>query len=166
MAVSVVGNEQSHADHVKPYRETDPQAVRNRPAPLCKMTVARSKHPVDLHVGRRLRLLRINCHITQERLAEAVGVRFQMIQKYENGTSRISSSRLWDMSVFLDVAPGWFFEGLTDNIMEPNQAPEIADGILDFVGTEEGQELVARFRSIDASDTREAFLHLLRQLGT
>lgn len=55
------------------------------------------KHPVDLHVGQRVRRRRWLVGMTQQQLAEKVGIKFQQIQKYETGTNRISSSRLWDI---------------------------------------------------------------------
>lgn len=55
------------------------------------------KHPVDLHVGQRVRQRRWLFGMTQQQLAEKVGIKFQQIQKYETGTNRISSSRLWDI---------------------------------------------------------------------
>ena len=55
------------------------------------------KHPVDLHVGQRVRQRRWLLGMTQQQLAEKVGIKFQQIQKYETGTNRISSSRLWDI---------------------------------------------------------------------
>ncbi|MDC1181991.1 helix-turn-helix domain-containing protein, partial [Planktomarina temperata] len=61
------------------------------------------KHPVDLHVGQRVRQRRWLCGMTQQQLAEKVGIKFQQIQKYETGTNRISASRLWDISKAMDV---------------------------------------------------------------
>ena len=61
------------------------------------------KHPVDLHVGQRVRQRRWLLGMTQQHLAEKVGIKFQQIQKYETGTNRISSSRLWDILEVMDV---------------------------------------------------------------
>jgi len=66
------------------------------------------KHPVDLHVGQRVRQRRWLFGMTQQQLAEKVGIKFQQIQKYETGTNRISASRLWDISEAMDV-PVTFF---------------------------------------------------------
>ena len=70
------------------------------------------KHPVDLHVGQRVRQRRWLFGMTQQQLAEKVGIKFQQIQKYETGTNRISASRLWDISEAMDVPVTFFFEGL------------------------------------------------------
>ncbi len=68
-------------------------------------------HPIDLHVGKRLRQRRRLLGLTQQKLAEAVSIRFQQIQKYESGANRISASRLWALSRALDVPVSYFFEG-------------------------------------------------------
>ena len=61
------------------------------------------KHPVDSHVGQRVRQRRWLLGMTQQNLDEKVGIKFQQIQKYETGTNRISSSRLWDILEVMDV---------------------------------------------------------------
>lgn len=70
-------------------------------------------HPVDRHVGQRLRLRRALLGMSQEKLAELVGVTFQQIQKYERGRTRIGASRLYDIARVLEVPVAWFFEELT-----------------------------------------------------
>lgn len=69
--------------------------------------------PVDRHVGARLRRARQARGLTQPALGTRVGVSFQQIQKYENGSSRIGASRLWACAVALGVGPEWFFLGLS-----------------------------------------------------
>lgn len=75
-------------------------------------------HPVDCHVGQRLRQRRWLVGMTQQELGSAVGIRFQQIQKYESGANRVSASRLWDISNALDVPVSFFFEGLNGAEME------------------------------------------------
>lgn len=67
---------------------------------------------VDGHVGERLRLRREARRVTQQALAEGIGVTFQQVQKYESGGNRIATSRLVAMATFLEVPIGYFFEGL------------------------------------------------------
>jgi transcriptional regulator with XRE-family HTH domain len=69
-------------------------------------------HPIDLHVGQRLRQRRCLLGLTQQRLAAAVGIKFQQIQKYESGANRVSASRLWALANALDVPVSYFFEDL------------------------------------------------------
>lgn len=71
-------------------------------------------HPTDVHVGRRVREARTARGMSQSALAEKLGVSFQQVQKYEKGTNRIGSSRLWDICTVLDVPITYFFEGLKD----------------------------------------------------
>ena len=68
--------------------------------------------PVDVHVGARARLRRVLLGMTQTKLADALGLTFQQVQKYERGTNRISSSRLYDLSRVLDVPIEHFFEDM------------------------------------------------------
>lgn len=72
-------------------------------------------HPIDIHVGRRLRQRRRLLGLTQEKLAHAVEIRFQQIQKYESGANRISASRLWSLARALDVSVSYFFDGINGN---------------------------------------------------
>lgn len=72
-------------------------------------------HPIDLHVGNRVRQRRRLLGMTQQRLADAVRIRFQQIQKYESGANRISASRLWTLSKALDVSIAYFFEGVEES---------------------------------------------------
>lgn len=67
---------------------------------------------VDKYVGSRVRERRLLLSMAQTDLAERMGVRFQMVQKYEHGLCRLSASRLWDVAGILGVEVGWFFEGL------------------------------------------------------
>lgn len=66
-------------------------------------------NPIDIHVGKRIRLRRLALNLSQETLAELLGITFQQIQKYENGGNRISASRLWDCACVLDVPVQFFF---------------------------------------------------------
>ncbi len=69
-------------------------------------------HPVDTHVGGRVRQRREMCGLPQKELARQLGISFQQVQKYESGANRISASKLWQLCEVLDTAPEHFFEGL------------------------------------------------------
>ena len=71
-------------------------------------------HVVDVHVGKRIRQRRWLTGMTQQKLAELVGIKFQQIQKYETGAKRVSASRLWDIADALGVQVSFFFEGIKD----------------------------------------------------
>ena len=68
-------------------------------------------HPVDIRVGQRVRERRKVLGITQDRLAQALDLTFQQVQKYERGVNRMSASKLFEAAQVLDVQVNWFFEG-------------------------------------------------------
>jgi transcriptional regulator with XRE-family HTH domain len=74
-------------------------------------------HPIDLHVGKKLRQRRRLLGMTQQKLADAVAIRFQQIQKYESGANRVSASRLWSLAKALDVPVSYFYEGVEENVV-------------------------------------------------
>ena len=71
-------------------------------------------HPVDIHVGRKLKQARTLRRMSQTDVARHLKLSFQQIQKYEIGSNRIAASRLYDLSRILDVPTSYFFEGLQD----------------------------------------------------
>ncbi len=75
----------------------------------------------DKHIGKRIKLRRQTTGVTQSGLAEALGLSFQQIQKYETGKNRISSSRLVDIAKALGVKPAWFFRGLNGESTPENE---------------------------------------------
>jgi transcriptional regulator with XRE-family HTH domain len=79
-------------------------------------TIATKKapNPVDKHVGSRVRMRRKMLAMSQEELGAALGLTFQQVQKYENGTNRIGASRLQQMSHILQVPVEFFFEGASN----------------------------------------------------
>ena len=94
---------------------------------------------IDLHLGKRLRRRRRLLGLTQQQLADAVGVRFQQIQKYECGANRISAARLWRLAEALEVPVGYFYDGLSAT-GEPRDS---------FGERAEGGEVLARKETLD-----------------
>ena len=83
---------------------------------------------IDVHLGKRLRRRRRLLGLTQQQLAEVVGVRFQQIQKYECGANRISAARLWQLAEALEVPVGYFYDGLSTvrrEMAEPAESGEM-----------------------------------------
>lgn len=72
-------------------------------------------HPVDVHVGRKLKQIRTLRRFSQTDVANQLGLSFQQVQKYEIGSNRIAASRLFELAQFFDVSPAYFFDGLYDN---------------------------------------------------
>ncbi len=79
-------------------------------------------HPIDVHVGSRVRLRRTLLGMNQTQLGEKLGITYQQIQKYEYGANRISASRLHQLSRILDVPVSYFFDGLDKgaNVWSPD----------------------------------------------
>lgn len=112
-------------------------------------------HPVDVHVGKRIRHRRWLVGMTQQQLAQSVGIKFQQIQKYETGANRVSASRLWDIAESLDVDVSFFFEGLTTE-EEANQE-HTGSVPADILGDKEALELVRSYYAIPENQRRRLF---------
>ena len=112
------------------------------------------KHPVDVHVGKRVRHRRWMMGMTQQQLADQVGIKFQQIQKYETGMNRISASRLWDIAAALDAPISFFFEGLSaeDAADQPRSG-----GPGDILADKEALELVRSYYAIPETQRRRLF---------
>lgn len=95
--------------------------------------------------------------MTQQQLADKVGIKFQQIQKYETGMNRVSASRLWDIAETLGVSIAFFFEGLA--------ADAQATGNVDMMADKEAMELVRSYYAIPEAQRRRLF-DLARVLST
>ena len=109
-------------------------------------------HHVDVHVGKRIRHRRWLAGMTQQNLAESVGIKFQQIQKYETGANRVSASRLWDIADALDVNVGFFFEGLDQEAQVEGQSGDGAPA--DILSDKEALELIRSYYSIPENQRR------------
>lgn len=112
------------------------------------------KHPVDVHVGKRIRHRRWMNGTTQQQLAEAVGIKFQQIQKYETGMNRVSASRLWDIANVLGVNVSFFFEGLD---AQPAVDATGSDMPGDILTDKEALELLRSYYAIPENQRRRLF---------
>ena len=110
-------------------------------------------HPVDVHVGKRIRHRRWMNDTTQQQLAEKVGIKFQQIQKYETGMNRVSASRLWDIAHALGVDVSFFFEGLEGN----GEAQSQTDMPGDILSDKEALELLRSYYAIPEAQRRRLF---------
>ncbi len=75
-------------------------------------------HPVDVHVGRRLKQIRTLRRMSQTDVARKLNLSFQQIQKYEIGSNRIAASRLYELSRILGVPTSYFFDGLSAEVAD------------------------------------------------
>ena len=125
-------------------------------------------HPVDIHVGSRVRLRRVMVGMSQVKLAKEVGLTFQQIQKYEKGTNRICASRLFEFAQILEVPIEYFFEESEfDGLKAPEKNGETSDpySIYDFLNSHEGIELNRAFLQIKETRVRRIVLDLMRSLS-
>lgn len=125
-----------------------------------------SPHPVDLHVGARLRLRRKTAGMSQSQLGAALGLTFQQLQKYERGTNRISASKLYAAAGCLKTSVAWFFEGL-----DPAPSAAAAPGVEQrlsamsaFLASREGAELALVLPRLPPRQRRQ-ILALIRGLA-
>mgnify|MGYP000098867945 CR=1 FL=1 len=133
-------------------------------------------NPVDVYVGAKLKARRNLIGITQENLAEASGITFQQVQKYEKGRNRLSASRLFQFARVLDVPVSYFFEGFA----APDSQIGLQGGFADndqeaFLGeADENDDVMFRKETIDLVRTyytitdeklRKDFLKMLKQMA-
>ena len=105
------------------------------------------KHPVDAHVGRKIRHQRWMVGMTQQQLAEKVGIKFQQVQNYETGMNRVSASRLWEIAENLSVTIGFFFDGMDGDKPAPTK----------MMADKEAAELVRSYYAIPEAQRRRLF---------
>ncbi len=113
------------------------------------------KHPVDVHVGKRIRHRRWMVGMTQQQLAEKVGIKFQQIQKYETGMNRVSASRLWDISETLEVPVSFFFDGIEETPADGRSSGSSLP--VDIMADKEALELVRSYYAIPENQRRRLF---------
>ena len=127
-------------------------------------TLERSPNPVDRHVGLRIRMRRKELGISQERLAESIGLTFQQVQKYERAANRVSASKLWEMSRALSTNIAYFYEGLGDGLaVSGSNLPR--ETLHEFLLTPEGMELATVFPKIAKGRVRRKVLELVRAMA-
>jgi transcriptional regulator with XRE-family HTH domain len=105
--------------------------------------------------------------MSQEHLAEALGLTFQQVQKYERGANRVSASKLYDMAKILQVPVAFFFDGLANPLegLGPDEVGIEADEAMQhFLATSEGMELAELFPKIGRGRNRRQVLDLVRAM--
>ena len=126
--------------------------------PRSKPTSIFGPHPVDLHIGQRIRERRLICRISQSELGNRAGITFQQVQKYERGTNRVSGSMLYEFSKTLEVPVSFFYDGLpqgeTGNISSTDRDRRA------FASSKEGLLLLDTFRRVPASRRKPVLLLL------
>ena len=133
------------------------------------MTEEKKPHPIDIHVGGRVRLRRVMLGFSQDKLAEALGLTFQQIQKYEKGANRIGASRIFEISRILSVPIQFFFD---DYDVETGQSYGFAEAgadngaaMLELLNSPEGVQLCKHYSSINDPKIRKRVLDLVKSLS-
>ncbi len=127
-------------------------------------------NPIDIHVGARVRQRRTLLGMSQQKLARALGITFQQVQKYESGANRVGSSRLFDISRVLDVPLAYFFEDMPDEAARGSprklaagaSVPRSAPLPFDPMSKRETLELVRAWGRISDAALRKRILDLAR----
>ena len=128
---------------------------------------SRPPNPVDLHVGARIRLRRRMQGVSQEKLADALGLTFQQVQKYERGANGVSASKLYEIATALQAPVSYFFDGLADPSTDEGgvSRPSDEQTVHAFLMTAEGLELAKLFPGLPRGRIRRRFLDLMRALA-
>jgi transcriptional regulator with XRE-family HTH domain len=119
-------------------------------------------HPIDRIVGHRLRLARTSRKLSQTQLAEASGITFQQVQKYEKGTNRVSASRLFEFATLLGIEISYFFEGSEETSIA-SKAPARSESFFDV--SQVDIEILKSLWQLDAPLKRK-FLDLINCLSS
>jgi len=124
-------------------------------------------HPVDVHVGSRVRFRRHVMGMSQTELGEQIGVTFQQIQKYERGTNRISASRLFMIANILNAPIEFFFAGLDANAGVDGATAQSADQekVSTLLQSSDGVSMASAFSNIPNAGVRKNLLNLTRSIG-
>ena len=128
---------------------------------------------IDVHVGYRIRLRRTLLGMSQVKLAQAIGLTFQQVQKYERGVNRIGASRLFDFSRVLDVPVSFFFDDMPVEIAAAPVEDNVGGGLDEHSGgyepdpmaKRETLELVRAYYSINDPSVRKRVFEITKALG-
>jgi transcriptional regulator with XRE-family HTH domain len=119
----------------------------------------RNTAAIDLYIGERVRLRRMQVGMSQDQLGKVLGVTFQQIQKYEKGANRISAGRLYRIAGALECSVMLFFEGL-DLIDAPTSTP-----FSQFISTKDGVAMVEAMLKIRTQELRRTVIDIAQKLA-
>lgn len=123
-------------------------------------------HPIDKHVGSRVRMRRMMLDMSQEKLGDALGLTFQQVQKYEKGTNRMGASRLANIAHILQVPITFFYEGGPKFAGQAKGAEATNPSyVQDFLSTSDGLTLTKAFMQIRDAKLRRRLVDLVEQVA-
>lgn len=126
-----------------------------------------TRHPVDVYVGARIRMRRQFLGIGQVQLAKVLGISFQQVQKYESGSNRISSSKLYETSRALGIGIGYFFDGYDETEDSQNVAHRTfpAQAARRLIVRADGIEVALALSRLKNASIRRRLLNLIAEIG-
>ncbi len=123
-------------------------------------------HPVDTHVGSRVKLRRMILGMSQDSLGKSLGLTFQQVQKYEKGVNRIGASRLFELSDLLEVPIQYFYDGYGDADSANGFAePDVAEAFMELVNSPDGVHLCRYFAEIKDPQVKKRVLDLVKSIA-
>lgn len=123
-------------------------------------------HPIDVHVGSRVKLRRMILGLSQEALGKSLGLTFQQIQKYEKGVNRIGASRMFEMAQLLEVPVQFFYEDVGGGRPADGFAESSAgEAVMDLVNSPEGVQLCRYFSAIKDPEVKKRVLDLVKSIA-
>lgn len=124
----------------------------------------KAPNPVDVHVGKRIRMRRVERKMSTITLGEAIGLTFQQIQKYEKGMNRVGASRLQEISNVLEIPVSFLFEGAPGSLMSESENT-LPDYIVDVMRSPEGVRLVQAFIKITDPNVRRDIVRMVNSIA-
>lgn len=118
-------------------------------------------HPVDIHIGQRMRARRRMLVMSQQTLADSCGITFQQIQEYENGANRVSGSKLWEIAKAMETDIGFFYEGLDETAVDGKVCSDLETRFM----AEGGRPLAENFMTLPMHG-RRAVMDLAHTLAS
>ena len=119
-------------------------------------------HPVDIHVGKRIRMRRQYLDINQQTLGDALDLTFQQVQKYERGENRVTASRLAETAKVLGVPVWFFFEGLPAEGVPQSTEDQQRN---DWLQQSETVDLIRLYYAIPDDSVRREFLAMVKAVA-
>ena len=147
----------------------------NNPVKMIKAGRPGIPNPIDIHIGARIRLQRTVLGMSQEQLGDALGLTFQQVQKYEQGTNRVGGSRIYDLSVILGVPVQFFFDDMPEAVeaqspMKRAQVPVqnlvALELVHDPASKRISMELVRHFHSIKDEKVKKQVYHMVKAMAS
>jgi transcriptional regulator with XRE-family HTH domain len=130
-----------------------------------RIDTTKQPNDIDREIGRRLKMRRTELGLNQQALAQQIGVSYQQVQKYENGTDRIGAARLFAAAIALRCDVGVFFGSSAGGLQEPGAPYDAGVDAQRLIATEDGRALVRAFLGIDDTAVRRKFVELAGALA-